>query len=79
MSNRSSKAGHIPERTCIVCRKKSEKQKLIKFVLLDSEIVFDLNSDMKGRGYYVCDDNRCLQKLDKRVMKMLISRKSNGR
>lgn len=79
MSNRSSKAGHIPQRTCIVCKKKSVKDQLMKFVLLDSEIVFDLNCDMKGHGYYVCDDNSCMQKLDKRVMKMLISRKSNGR
>ncbi len=79
MSNRSSNAGHIPQRTCIICRKKSEKQKLMKFVLLDTEIVFDLNSDMKGRGYYVCNENSCLQKLDKRVMKLITSRKSDGR
>ncbi len=74
MPNRSSKAGHIPQRTCVVCRKKSEKRKLMRFVLLDFEIVFDLNCDIKKRGYYVCDDNSCLQKLEKRVKKILRGR-----
>ncbi len=79
MPNRSSKAGHIPQRICVVCRKKSEKKKLMKFILLDSEIVFDLNGVIEKRGYYVCDDNSCLQKLEKRVKKILRSRSSHGR
>lgn len=79
MSNRSSKAGHIPQRTCVVCRKKTEKKKLMRFVLLDYEIVFDLNCDIEKRGYYACDDNSCLQKLEKRVKKILRSRSSNER
>ena len=79
MPNRSSKAGHIPQRTCVVCRKKSEKKKLMRFVLLDSEIVLDLNYKIEKRGYYVCDDNDCLQKLGKRVKKILKSRSSHGR
>ena len=79
MPNRSSKAGHIPQRMCVVCRKKTDKKKLMRFVLLDSQIVFDLNRDMKKRGYYVCDDNSCLQKLEKKVKKILRSRSSNER
>ena len=79
MPNRSSNAGNIPQRTCVVCRKKSEKNKLMRFVLLDSEIVFDLNCDIEKRGYYACDDNSCLQKLENRVKKMLGSRSSHGR
>ena len=51
----------------------------MRFVLLNSEIVFDLNCDIEKRGYYVCDDNDCLQKLEKRVKKILKSRSSNGR
>jgi len=79
MPNRSSKAGHIPQRTCVVCRKKTGKKKLMKFVLLDSEIIFDLNGFIEKRGYYVCDDNSCLQKLEKSVKKILRSRSSHGR
>ena len=41
----------------------------MRFVLLDSEIVFDLNCDVEKRGYYVCNDNMCLQKLEKKVKK----------
>ena len=76
MPNRSSKAGYTPQRTCVVCRKKMDKKKLMRFVLLDSEIVFDLNCVMENRGYYVCDDNSCLQKLERRVKKILRSRSS---
>jgi|AntAceMinimDraft_16_1070373.scaffolds.fasta_scaffold00284_14 predicted RNA-binding protein YlxR (DUF448 family) len=79
MPNRSSNAGHIPQRTCVVCRTKTDKKKLIRFVLLNSEIVFDLNCKIEKRGYYVCDDNNCLQKLEKRVKKILRSRSLNGR
>ncbi len=74
MPNRSSKAGHIPLRTCVICRRKTEKKQLMRFVLLDSEIVFDMNCDIKKRGYYVCDDNSCLQKLEKKVKKILKNR-----
>ena len=69
MSNRSSNAGHIPLRTCVICRRKIEKKHLMRFILLDSEIVFDLNCDVEKRGYYVCNDNMCLQKLEKKVKK----------
>lgn len=51
----------------------------MRFVLLDSEIVFDLNCDVKKRGYYVCNDNMCLQKLEKKVKKILRSRNDDGR
>ena len=79
MPNRSSKVGYIPQRMCVVCRRKTEKKKLMRFVLLDSEIVFDLNCDIEKCGYYVCDDNGCLQRLKKRVKKILRSRSSNGK
>ena len=79
MPNRSSNAGHIPQRTCVICGSKTDKKKLMRFVLLDSEIVFDLNDIIEKRGYYVCDDNSCLQKLEKRIRKILRSRSSHGR
>ena len=78
MPNRSSKAGHVPQRTCVICRKKVEKKKLMKFFFLDSEVVFVINNEIGKRGYYVCNDNNCLQKVDKWVFKMLKSRRING-
>ena len=77
MPNRSSKAGHIPIRMCVICRIKAEKKKLMKFVLIDSDVVFAQNNELAKRGYYVCNDNSCLQKLDKWVTRK--SRSSNGR
>ena len=80
MSNRSSKAGHIPQRSCVICRNKAEKKELMRFILLDDEIVFDGNSVLGKRGYYVCDLNNCLLKLDRWVSRMLRkNRSSNGR
>jgi len=80
MSNRSSKAGHVPQRSCVICRNKTEKKELLRFILLGSEIVFDKNSVLGTRGYYICDLNSCLLKLDKWVSKMLRkNRSSNGR
>ena len=71
MPKKSSKAGHVPERTCVVCRKKKERDKLIRFAILDSEIIFDLKREIASRGYYVCDDNDCLEKLNKWLQKFI--------
>lgn len=65
MANRASKAGHEPERTCVVCRSKQQKKELFRFILWQDEVVFDLEKKIQARGYYVCDDNKCLQKIDK--------------
>ncbi|MCK4311660.1 MAG: DUF448 domain-containing protein [Candidatus Cloacimonetes bacterium] len=75
MPKKSSKAGHVPERTCVICKKKKEQYKLIRFAILDSEIVFDLKRKITARGYYVCDDNDCMEKLDKWLQKHI---KKNG-
>ncbi|MBC8385307.1 MAG: YlxR family protein [Candidatus Cloacimonetes bacterium] len=63
--NKNSNAGHIPVRTCVICKKKDEQNKLLRFVLLENEIVFDLNKHVFARGNYLCDENKCLEKLDK--------------
>jgi len=77
MPNRSSKAGHIPHRTCVVCRKKVAKSELVKFSVLGSGVVFDMKRKLLGRGYYVCDDNNCINRLDDKVSKLNRNRGSN--
>lgn len=79
MPNRSSNAGHVPQRTCVVCKKKVGKFQLLRFMLLGSDVIFDLNCELDSRGYYVCNDNNCLQKLDRKILKLVKSRRSNGR
>ncbi|MCD4819886.1 MAG: DUF448 domain-containing protein [Candidatus Cloacimonetes bacterium] len=65
MPNRSSNTGHIPQRSCVICRKKIKKKELLRFVILENEIIFDQKMNLQKRGYYCCDDNLCLKKLVK--------------
>ena len=65
MVNRNSHVGHKPERSCVICKNKTVKENLLRFTLLDDEIIFDLNNKISSRGYYVCDENLCIEKLDK--------------
>lgn len=52
---------HIPERTCVVCRKKGDKSLFIKVVLnKNGEIEIERNKKLNGRGAYICNDESCL-------------------
>lgn len=63
MPNKASKAGHMPLRTCVACKRKKPQPELMRLVFINGEIVFDLQRRLQGRGYYVCDENRCLEDL----------------
>lgn len=81
MPNRSSHAGHIAQRSCVVCRQKTEITELIRFAVIMDAPVFDLFRRLPSRGYYVCDDNECLEKLKiwiSRNRKKLKSFRKNG-
>jgi len=64
MPNRNSKADHVPERTCVICRGKKSKAILMRFLILSGHYIMDIDKDLPGRGYYVCNRNECLEKLD---------------
>jgi len=53
------KKGHIPERTCIICRKKLPKKELLRFCVKDNQIVLDKTQKGGGRGAYFCSE--CLK------------------
>jgi len=55
------KKGHIPERTCIVCRKKLPKKELLRFCVKNNQIVLDRTQKEGGRGAYFCRE--CLSKI----------------
>lgn len=55
------KKGHIPERCCIVCKKKLPKKELIRFCLKGDKIVLDEFQKEGGRGAYFCSE--CLSKV----------------
>jgi predicted RNA-binding protein YlxR (DUF448 family) len=65
MPNQSSNAGHLPERTCVICRKKTEQGLLLGFYLLGNEIIFDINKAVQTRKKYVCHSEECLALMDK--------------
>ena len=54
-----------PLRTCIVCREKKEKRKLIRIVR-DKEnqtVFFDKTGKANGRGAYICGSDKCIETL----------------
>jgi hypothetical protein len=65
MPNQSSKAGHIPSRTCVICHKKQPKNQLLRFTKMASGVVYDLKQKLEGRGYYVCNSEKCINKIDR--------------
>ena len=51
------------ERTCIACRKKSQKSQFLKVVFNNNNEIFVVQDKfLDGRGAYICKTNECLQK-----------------
>lgn len=69
MPNESSKAGHKPVRTCVICRRRDEKSKMIRFIVSEGNIVIDYKQKLNLRGYYCCNQNLCINLLDKWLKK----------
>ena len=65
MPNKSSKAGHQAERTCVICRAKKTKNLLLGFYLLDNDIVYDMKGSIAVRKRYVCNAEQCLSDMNK--------------
>ena len=56
-----------PQRTCMGCNEKKDKNLLIRIVKnQNGEISIDRTGKKEGRGAYICDDEKCLEKLIKR-------------
>ncbi len=53
----------IVERSCIVCKKKTTKENLIKFVFnKNQEIFIEQEKRIDGRGAYICKNLDCIKK-----------------
>lgn len=56
----------IPQRTCMACNQKKDKNELIRIVKnKNNEINIDKSGKMAGRGAYICNDINCLEKVVK--------------
>ena len=57
---------HKPQRTCSVCRVKSEKGNLIRVVKSpQGRAVLDVSKKLPGRGVYICPDEECIARARK--------------
>jgi len=53
---------HIPQRTCVACRRVRPKLELVRLVLLsDGNIEVDASGKKAGRGAYLCQSPQCWQ------------------
>jgi predicted RNA-binding protein YlxR (DUF448 family) len=51
---------HLPQRTCIACRQKKEKNALIRLVRTsEGSVEVDLSTKKPGRGAYLCRQKDC--------------------
>ena len=56
----------IPQRSCIMCREKKNKNDLIRIIKnKENEIKIDKTGKMQGRGAYICDNISCIDKVIK--------------
>jgi len=55
----------MPERTCISCRKKGEKKDFLRISEENGKYVFDKEMKVQSRGFYVCKDPACIERLSK--------------
>jgi len=61
-SFQEERPAHIPRRTCVGCRKRKRKQKLLRCVVgKDGVVRWDKAKVLEGRGAYICG-NACLKK-----------------
>lgn len=53
----------IPQRSCVVCKTKKDKNELIRIVRNQAnEINIDESGKKPGKGAYICDSLECLEK-----------------
>ncbi|MCE2470579.1 MAG: YlxR family protein [Anaerolineae bacterium] len=50
---------HRPERSCVVCREKTDKRLLTRLVMADQQLRIDVTGKMNGRGAYLCGNPGC--------------------
>lgn len=54
-----------PIRTCIACRQKFNKEKLMRVVRIKEEFFIDEKLSLQGRSCYFCKNKQCIEKICK--------------
>jgi len=60
MSRQPIRLKHVPQRTCVACRKVKAKRELIRLVrVADGSVEVDTSGKEAGRGAYLCQEQEC--------------------
>lgn len=57
---------NIPMRKCVGCGESKPKDELVRITYYDDEIKADFTGKAKGRGIYVCPNEKCIRKAEKK-------------
>ncbi len=55
----------IPQRSCIVCRQKTDKRQLTRIVRTPDGVIIDQTGKQNGRGAYLCTQQSCWNAIEK--------------
>ena len=70
---------HIPQRTCVSCRRKSDKDEFIRICKSQNKPTIDYKKKENSRGLYVCKDINCIEKLKKnKAIQRVLKVESDG-
>ena len=53
-------------RRCVGCMESKPQGELIRIAYFEGELTVDLTGRAKGRGVYLCQDEQCMEKAEKR-------------
>ena len=56
------KSNKQPTRTCIACKQQNDKKNLLRIVKTEDGAVLDKTGRSNGRGAYICNDIKCIEK-----------------
>lgn len=64
MAKKQPRRKHVPQRTCVVCRRATDKRQLTRIVRTpEGGVVVDKTGKQNGRGAYLCDQIACWDKV----------------
>ena len=68
----------IPIRCCIACKTRKNKEDFIRIVAdKEKNAIIDTNQNINSRGIYICKDKKCINNLQKAILKNRVTLKVN--
>lgn len=68
----------IPIRCCIACKTRKNKEDFIRIVAdKEKNAIIDINQNINSRGIYICKDKKCINNLQKAILKNRVNLKIN--